>query len=90
MSIVDAGAIGDQALQGVKSFAAVIDKVNLESASFKTDLGGIDLLVACSLGVRMICKGSQLGIGLYQGGKGVVDVSVLGVGSHFVISECVS
>jgi len=80
VSVVDGGAGGDQVLDGLKRLALVVDDMDLEARLLKTSLGGLDALSADGLGVRVFGEGSQLGIGLGQGGEGVGDVGVLGVG----------
>lgn len=80
--LLDGDASGDQVLDGLEGLIAVLDQVDLEAVGLKTGLGSSNALLRGGLGVGGVGKRGQLGVRLGQGGEGVGDVGVLGVGSH--------
>jgi len=79
MCVVETNTSGDQALEGLKGLTTAVDEVDLEAIGLKTSLGCIHTLSTDRLGVLVIGKSGQLGIGLDKSSESVVGLGVLGM-----------
>lgn len=81
MCVVDGCASRDETLHLLKGLVAVLDLMNLEAGLLEASLCSSNAFGTGSFGIRMISKGSQLGVRFHESGEGVVDVGVLGAGN---------